>query len=501
MGQNSTDENRSIFSKNLNSFYKNPSQTLRVANYLLDNATTDLEKAKALYLISESEKLQGNYIESIESLFNAKTLVTTSEDPFISTLILVSIAERCRLSGVNDIANNYLQQAESQLQDIQSKANKAVANIIVLQERMDTALQNRDNSDVVTFNDSNVSFVNEIETTYPSLVASHYIKLGNVAIMSNEFSSALTHFERALEVLKQADLDRSSMEAEALQGIALAEIHRGELKIAEELLLQGSAIPVVEKPVMAKILDGLVEIYSKTDSIQGFQQRSKERATVNASIVASERKMRNSILSEIEKSQQSEIVQDKIRYDLIGGILLALMLLFFVVYFWYNRKLDKQYQKFEKIIQQLENKVMLEAPKETSSEQQQEGKGVIIPEETQQVILQRLDSFEASTKYTNADMSLSVLAKQLQTNTKYVSEIIHVHKNKNFNTYINELRINHIIQLMKEDKKYLNYKVSYLAEESGFSSHSAFTVVFKSITGITPKQFITFLKKEEKVAS
>ena len=93
------------------------------------------------------------------------------------------------------------------------------------------------------------------------------------------------------------------------------------------------------------------------------------------------------------------------------------------------------------------------------------------------------------------------MAKQLDTNTKYISEIIHTHKNKNFNTYINELRINHIIQLMKEDKKYLNYKVSYLAEESGFSSHSAFTVVFKSITGITPKQFISFLKKDDKVAS
>ena len=84
----------------------------------------------------------------------------------------------------------------------------------------------------------------------------------------------------------------------------------------------------------------------------------------------------------------------------------------------------------------------------------------------------------------------------MKTNIKYLSEIIHTHKGVNFNTYINNLRINHIITLMQQDKKYLTYKVSYLAEEAGFSSHSAFTVIFKSITNLTPKQFITFLKKK-----
>jgi len=153
------------------------------------------------------------------------------------------------------------------------------------------------------------------------------------------------------------------------------------------------------------------------------------------------------------------------------------------------------------VIKQLENKQKLEAPKKVVREENVETKGVTIPEETENAILKRLEDFETTTNYTNQNMSLPVLAKQLNTNTKYISEIIHTHKNKNFNTYINELRINHIIQLMKEDKKYLNYKVSYLAEESGFSSHSAFTVVFKSITGITPKQFVSFLKKDDKVAS
>jgi AraC-like DNA-binding protein len=43
----------------------------------------------------------------------------------------------------------------------------------------------------------------------------------------------------------------------------------------------------------------------------------------------------------------------------------------------------------------------------------------------------------------------------------------------------------------------MNYKISYLAETCGFSSHSTFATIFKSITGITPITFIELLKKEK----
>ena len=152
-------------------------------------------------------------------------------------------------------------------------------------------------------------------------------------------------------------------------------------------------------------------------------------------------------------------------------------------------------------MQKIEKKERIKAPDPVVETVSQETKGVVIPLETEKIILERLKEFENSTNYTNPNMTLAMLAKQMKTNTKYLSEIIHTHKQKNFNTYINELRINYIINLMQDDSQYLNYKVSYLAEQSGFSSHSAFTVVFKSITGITPKHFVLFLKKNNQQAS
>nr|WP_246625384.1 helix-turn-helix domain-containing protein [Edaphocola aurantiacus] len=93
-------------------------------------------------------------------------------------------------------------------------------------------------------------------------------------------------------------------------------------------------------------------------------------------------------------------------------------------------------------------------------------------------------------------MSLSYLATHINTNTKYLSRVINQHKQKDFNGYINELRVNYIIVQLNSDPVWRKYKISTLADEAGFSSHSKFATVFKSITGLSPSLFIQYLEKE-----
>ncbi|RYF19687.1 MAG: AraC family transcriptional regulator [Flavobacteriales bacterium] len=78
-----------------------------------------------------------------------------------------------------------------------------------------------------------------------------------------------------------------------------------------------------------------------------------------------------------------------------------------------------------------------------------------------------------------------------------LSSIINQYKNQNFNDYINGLRIDYIIDKLQNDHKYLNYKISYLAEECGFSSHSLFSSAFKKKLKMSPSSFIEFLKNEQ----
>lgn len=119
-----------------------------------------------------------------------------------------------------------------------------------------------------------------------------------------------------------------------------------------------------------------------------------------------------------------------------------------------------------------------------------------IPDKTEKELLLKLNLFELSGKYTKKNISLKTLSQQLETNPRYLSEVINKHKNTNFNTYINELRIDYIIKKLKEDSDYRKYKVSYLAEESGFSSHSLFTTVFKNKLGVAPIDYIQKLEKD-----
>ena len=116
--------------------------------------------------------------------------------------------------------------------------------------------------------------------------------------------------------------------------------------------------------------------------------------------------------------------------------------------------------------------------------------------ETEAKLLELLDDFEKGTSFTNKNMSLSFLAGELNTNTKYLSHLINRHKNSDFKTYINRLRINYIVDKLINDEKYRQYKISILAEECGFSSHSKFASVFKQMTDHSPSVYIKLLDVE-----
>ncbi|WP_310993268.1 helix-turn-helix domain-containing protein [Aequorivita marina] len=87
-------------------------------------------------------------------------------------------------------------------------------------------------------------------------------------------------------------------------------------------------------------------------------------------------------------------------------------------------------------------------------------------------------------------MTIALMASKLQTNSNYIRYILKKKKNKSYNNYINELRIEYIIDKLKSDPTYLQFKISHLAQESGFSSHSTFTKTFKSVVGMSPSTFI-----------
>ncbi len=90
--------------------------------------------------------------------------------------------------------------------------------------------------------------------------------------------------------------------------------------------------------------------------------------------------------------------------------------------------------------------------------------------------------------FLDPDLTLRKLSGRLDTNTKYLSQVINHHGGCNFLTFINGYRISEV-------KKYLDagdfYKHTFfgIAQRCGFKNKSTFYKVFRDTTGMTPKAY------------
>lgn len=200
------------------------------------------------------------------------------------------------------------------------------------------------------------------------------------------------------------------------------------------------------------------------------------------------------------------IAKEKRAYYLWSG--LAMILILFGSYFGYSiykSKRDKKY--FIAIIEKLkkenyQNSNLSETTELESSEEIEEIEGkqssknsITISEETERKIVKKLENFERKMQFLSPDISLGKIAQDFKTNAYYITYVIKFHKKTNFNGYINKLRIDYITHKLKFNSEYTNYKIEYLAQESGFSSYSTFKRIFTKETGIDPSKFISYLKE------
>ncbi|MEZ7505415.1 helix-turn-helix domain-containing protein [Flavobacterium sp. Arc2] len=111
-------------------------------------------------------------------------------------------------------------------------------------------------------------------------------------------------------------------------------------------------------------------------------------------------------------------------------------------------------------------------------------------------VLKNIEKFERNKKYLEKDMTLARIASLLNTNTKYASKIIARYRKKGTVEYITYLKIDHIIELLKNENKYRNYTNKALGDEAGFGSTQNFTRAFKNQTGLSPTYFISKLRSQ-----
>lgn len=111
-------------------------------------------------------------------------------------------------------------------------------------------------------------------------------------------------------------------------------------------------------------------------------------------------------------------------------------------------------------------------------------------------IRQKLEKFEQEKQFLKKGLTERNVSVKLSTNSHYLSVYINENKGMNFNKYIAELRINHITNLLNNNRIYLQYTIEALANECGIASRQNFSNLFTEINGIRPTDYIKKRKQE-----
>jgi AraC-like DNA-binding protein len=88
--------------------------------------------------------------------------------------------------------------------------------------------------------------------------------------------------------------------------------------------------------------------------------------------------------------------------------------------------------------------------------------------------------------FLDEDITLPQLAEKLGITTHQLSQLLNDRLNKNFNTFVNEYRVEMAKELLTEDTERTVLSVAY---DVGFKSKSSFNAVFLKYTGTTPTQY------------
>ncbi len=454
--------NEQVLKESSELVYENLQETQRLLSFVNHSNSEKDHRVLALLILSDAAYLKGDFVEVMNYLYQAEELVEKKDSP-LHLLINSYFVKYYRILGFKDLSTNYLKNLnQGNIPQVYNLKSRILFEQAVVSEDLNKKSNLLKHS--LRNIDTTTLFAN-------SLKKELQLNLAEVYYQMNPRDSSDKYFNDVTGSVSSVFTARAYLEkGQIFQNLQ-------DYNKADSLFALHA--DVISQLVLYK---GLAEYYSHAEKKDLYKKNILAGNELENIINQSKIKARDLVIAHIE-NQKPEI---KTRGNYMIPILVVLIILcLWGIYYYIKTKRD--YSRFLKIMQKNQ-----EEQKEKSIRQNS------IPEKTEQLLLGKLEKFEKSQKFIQPDISLSGLAKSLDTNTKYLSDVINRNKGCNFNQYINEQRINYIIEKMKLEPKYLNYKMYYLAQECGFSSQSSFSTVFKSVTGISPLSFIKFLKNEIK---
>lgn len=491
--------------------YKDLPKAIKTADSLYMKAQKPSEKIKCLVLSSELYHHAGELKKAICYSENAHSVINQINDPEWMAVVTRLLARQYRQVGLYERSKKYIVkglQASGQIVDFQ-KSSEAAG--LLNQEMAFYEMEMGNFPNAIRDIESSLKYFEKINSQNENrTAAASYQLLGDVYFKLNDYSVSEDYYRKAEGLLKNGSCTLGLV-YNGLGGIRLkqknwkdAELY---LKKAEKIADTSRSLKL-KKAVYSNINDyyeGIGDNFKASLYAVKYIRAYDSIAARNQSFTPKGAEILKG------KSHKNDGHMNLIKNTAI--IILFISLVGLLIFF--RTKQRQQRSKFRNIIRTQLNMVsnrvhyplaqsddaefsniFVEEIDEKDSEADRRRNDSLMTSETESKLLELLEDFEKGDLYNNKGMSLSFLAGELNTNTKYLSYVINQHKNADFKTYVNRLRINYIVDKLINDEKYRQYKISILADECGFSSHSKFAAVFKAVTDYSPSAYIKYLDAE-----
>ncbi|MDR1557204.1 MAG: helix-turn-helix domain-containing protein [Tannerellaceae bacterium] len=115
----------------------------------------------------------------------------------------------------------------------------------------------------------------------------------------------------------------------------------------------------------------------------------------------------------------------------------------------------------------------------------------------EKIYRQIVEYFESKQPYLRPDFTLVNMANDLNINTAYLSKVINIKRNMNFNQFVNFYRISKVKEMIRDNP---HYTLQHIYLTSGFNSQSSFNKAFKLQEKITPSEYANKINNPEGVS-
>ncbi|MFZ4927975.1 helix-turn-helix domain-containing protein [Chryseobacterium sp. Mn2064] len=187
--------------------------------------------------------------------------------------------------------------------------------------------------------------------------------------------------------------------------------------------------------------------------------------------------------------------KNSILYWFLGSGILVIFSLIYV----YKKRIKEYQKQADLLIKKSTSSIISSVPssetKKLKISLEEKTKG-LLPDDKLQDLKTKLEQFEKSKKFLRKNITIDSLAKDLGTNRDYLSKSVNELKGKNFSQYLNEVRINYIIQELKDNEKLRKHTILSIANDIGYNNSESFANAVKKITGTLPSYYIKLLQEQ-----